>query len=137
MTVRKTLDQMTSDDLDQLHNELDRLRAGEEPGWDPLTEPTPGQWIARWNRATPQERLRVAEAVMRDADTARHCLLMAHEKHAEQQRDQLAAALAEILLVFSPVSSHNGVRIGWTTQHPIHPDDYQRWTSALDSKEQP
>lgn len=53
-----------------------------------------------------------------------------------KQRDQLAAALSEILLVFSPVSSHSGVRIGWTAQHPIHSDDYDRWTNAL-SKETP
>jgi hypothetical protein len=55
---------------------------------------------------------------------------------AAAQRDQLAAALAEILTAFNPVSSHNGVRIGWTAQHPIHPDDMDRWQSAL-PKEQP
>jgi thioesterase domain-containing protein len=52
------------------------------------------------------------------------------------QRDQAATALAEILNAFSPVSSHNGIRIGWTAAHPIHPDDYDRWNAAL-PKEQP
>lgn len=54
-----------------------------------------------------------------------------HAAPAEQQQDHLAGVLAEILLAFHPVSSHNGVRIGWTAPHPIHPDDYQRWTAAL------
>jgi hypothetical protein len=294
MTDRIPLDAMTSDQLDQLHDEIDRLRAGEEPGWDPLTVPTPGQWIARWNRATAAERLDVAQRVIANNDRASRCFEMNHEKRIEQaeellriahdtsnkseteracavqraetaerdagiyrnrlarltdgyaaqfrqldrirdaarlhrqqligtselyaviealdepapgtaatratdgtacaayqppntpqdsglcarcgmydykhtrqaadelgidpvdpvdqyrririelehwqtvivpdikkQRDQLAAALSEILLAFSPVSSHNGVRIGWTAQHPIHPDDYDRWTAAL------
>ncbi|MET8766351.1 DUF6085 family protein [Streptomyces sp. NPDC004658] len=47
------------------------------------------------------------------------------------QRDRATTALGETLAVFSPVSSHNGVRIGWTAAHPIHPDDYDRWTAAL------
>ncbi|MET9012297.1 hypothetical protein ABZX74_15465 [Streptomyces olivaceoviridis] len=47
------------------------------------------------------------------------------------QRDRATAALGEILLAFSPVSSHNGVRIGWTVAHPVHPDDYDRWDAAL------
>ena len=51
--------------------------------------------------------------------------------HGTSRADQLAAVLAEILQAFSPVSSHTGTRIGWTAQHPIHPDDYDRWTAAL------
>lgn len=80
MTDRKTLDQMTSDDLDDLHDELARLRAGEEDGWDPLAAPTPGQWIARWNSLHPSERLQWAQAIIRDADTARHCRFEGHQE---------------------------------------------------------
>jgi len=352
---RPTASTITDTQLDQLHAELDRLRAGEEPGRNPATVPTPGQWIARWNQASAEERLHVAERVIANGEVASRCFQMAHETrldedrhawvavarvrdvlsdmeritgarhwarilrkavdgdepapglaatqatgftpyrpdhipktgspndtlviepyrndrhenvwafrcwgtdtcdgwlsldHSSQEsaerargrhiaeehgqadtlaetdatdanetdwrqraaaagqqaaeltgrlsvarerirlarealvrdgyfrvdeigddiaprlvewlahhretadelarnntalvdcaaragerRDQLAAVLAEILLVFSPVSSHNGVRIGWTAQHPIHPDDYQRWTAALNTKE--
>jgi len=54
---------------------------------------------------------------------------------AHERADQLAAVLAEVLQAFSPVSSHNGIRIGWTAQHPIHPDDYDRWNAVLNGKE--
>lgn len=75
MTVRKTLDQMTSDDLDQLHDE----------------------------------------------------------------RDQLSAALREALAAFSATAHDQpgGTVIGYLAESPIHPDDMQRWRTALDSKEQP
>jgi hypothetical protein len=44
---------------------LDRLRAGEAdtPG-NPYDWPTPAQWIRRWNDATPEMRLAIAEAVI-------------------------------------------------------------------------
>ncbi|MFD1656955.1 hypothetical protein ACFSL4_01570 [Streptomyces caeni] len=65
--------------------ERDQLRAGEEPGWDPLT-PTPGQWIARWNRASAEERLDVAKRVIENAAKASECFLMNHEKRLDEDR---------------------------------------------------
>ncbi|MBL3664550.1 hypothetical protein JL475_00620 [Streptomyces sp. M2CJ-2] len=60
--------------------ELSRLRAGEEPGGDPAVEPTPGQWIARWNQASAEERLRVAQRVLEESARAVRCFLENHEK---------------------------------------------------------
>ncbi|MEU3851755.1 hypothetical protein [Streptomyces sp. NPDC029554] len=176
--------------------ELAQLRAGEEPGYDPLSVPTPGQWIARWNQASPAERLDVAGRIIENQAQAARCFEMNHEARLADERnakaavarvralvagrwgvvdpdlvraaldepapgpaatqatesrctgcghhegegcgcppasrtDRLAAALAEALRAFVPVSSHNGVRIGWTAPHPIHPDDYDRWNAAL------
>jgi hypothetical protein len=86
MTDRHTVDSINSDQLDALYDERDRLRAGEEPGWDPLTVPTPGQWIARFNQASPAERLDAAERIIANAATAGHCFLMAHEKRLDEDR---------------------------------------------------
>lgn len=73
-----------------LEAELARLRAGEEDGYDERVLPTPGQWIARWNQATPEERLLVAAAAMRDGETANRCFFMAHEKRLDEAREAWA-----------------------------------------------
>lgn len=73
--------------------EVDRLRAGEESGWDPLTVPTPGQWIARFNRASAAERLDVAQRVIGYTATAGTCFEMNHVRRLEdEQRAQMALA---------------------------------------------
>lgn len=64
--------------------EVDRLRAGEEPGWDPLVVPTPGQWIARWNGLDPTERLRAAEAHIRVAEIANRCEFQGHTQRLDE-----------------------------------------------------
>lgn len=55
--------------------EVARLRAGEadSPG-DPDTWPTPAEWIRRWNDATPEQRLAMAQAQidLARAAAARH-----------------------------------------------------------------
>ncbi|CAL9667940.1 hypothetical protein SUDANB145_07259 (plasmid) [Streptomyces sp. enrichment culture] len=45
--------------------------------------------------------------------------------------DEVATALFEILSAFSPVSSHTGIRLGWTLPAPIAEADYNRWMAAL------
>jgi hypothetical protein len=55
-----------------------QLHAGEEPYIHENTVATPAQWIWLWNRATPEKRLAVAEAIERDADTARACYFGSH-----------------------------------------------------------
>lgn len=59
--------------------ELERLRAGEEPGWDPYVEPTPGQWIGRWNEATPERRLDMAVQILDGMKRSRACFEADHE----------------------------------------------------------
>ena len=95
MTDRLNVNQINSDQLDQLYDDLGRLRAGEEPGWDPLIVPTPGQWIARFNQASPAERLDAAERIIANAATAGRCFLMAHEKRLDEDR-QAWATLARV-----------------------------------------
>ena len=66
--------------------EVDRLRAGEEPGWDKLTVPTSGQWIASWNQASAAERLDVATRVIENAQKAGECFEMNHVRRLEEDR---------------------------------------------------
>lgn len=109
MTDRVPLDHLTSDQLDALYGQLDRLTAGEEPGWDPLIEPTPGQWIARWNQANPVERLDVAKHVIDNAATASMCLLMDHTKRLDEQR-QAWVQVARVRDVIADMEQITGAR---------------------------
>lgn len=78
------------DRAEEAEAELARLRAGEEPGWDPMVVPTPGQWIARWNKAPTEERLRVAEAHIRNAEIANRCHFEAHRQRLEEDQQAWA-----------------------------------------------
>ncbi|MEV6547994.1 hypothetical protein AB0M57_04700 [Streptomyces sp. NPDC051597] len=59
--------------------ELERLRAGEEPGWNALVESTPGQWIGRWNQASAKERLSMAGQILDGMKRANDCFMADHE----------------------------------------------------------
>lgn len=72
--------------------EVERLRAGEEPGYDPLTVPTPGQWIARWNTASAEERLDVAQRVIANGERASRCREMNHEAQLADYRCRVKQA---------------------------------------------
>ncbi|MET9445330.1 hypothetical protein [Streptomyces sp. NPDC006610] len=78
--------------------EIARLRAGEEPSWDAVSVPTPGQWVARWNAASAEERLEVAQRVIEDSARAARCFEMAHENHIARCRvsADAQAALARV-----------------------------------------
>lgn len=70
-------------ELDALRQEVARLRAGEadQPAAESV-QPTPAQWIRRWNRGTPEQRLAMADQILRNAQAAHHCG-MAHGLRAQ------------------------------------------------------
>jgi hypothetical protein len=70
--------------IETLNAEVARLCAGEEPGWDPLVVPTPGQWIARWNSLDAAQRLDRAKAVIEMAETANRCQFDGHRQRLEE-----------------------------------------------------
>ncbi|MFC8361104.1 hypothetical protein ACFUIY_14675 [Streptomyces griseorubiginosus] len=82
-----------------LAEELARLRAGEDPGHEPGTVPTPGQWIWLWNRATAKQRLEIAAAALSDQAAVEKCLFQNHRwkvAQARALRDSLARVEVEI-----------------------------------------
>ncbi|MFF5445449.1 hypothetical protein [Streptomyces sp. NPDC012888] len=79
------------------------LHAGEEPHLDEHTVPTPAQWIWRWNRATPEQRLEVTERIIAEAERASTCLLMAHEKRLPDAE----AALARVRALATDAMTHH------------------------------
>jgi hypothetical protein len=89
--------------------ELERLGAGEEPGGDPLIEPTPGQWIWQWNRATLEQRLNVVTALQRDSARGRDCFFMDHKKRLGEQRHAWVA-LARVRDVIADMENITGAR---------------------------
>lgn len=55
---------------DSLRAEVERLRAGEAEDDGPANAvPTPGQWVKRFNDATPDERLAAAERAIANSET--------------------------------------------------------------------
>ena len=100
---------MTTDPQTSAEAELARLRAGEEPGGDPHTFPTPGQWIARFNQATPERRLNVVQALLNSADRADRCFFQAHEKRVHSGR-HAEMALAEVRHVIADMEGVTGAR---------------------------
>lgn len=78
---------------EEAEEEVARLHAGEEPGWEPNVVPTPGQWIARWNEASAEERLEVAQRMIEDGARADHCFKMNHETRIVVADKMLAARL--------------------------------------------
>lgn len=55
------------------------LHEGEEPYDDERIVPTPAQWIWQWNRATPEERLSMAELIQTERDRLNRCTWDGHE----------------------------------------------------------
>jgi hypothetical protein len=109
MTDRKTIDQITSNELDHLYNELDRLHAGEEPITDQLAEPTPGEWLWQFNRVTADHRRNVIRALLRDSTRGRDCFLMNHEKRLADER-KAWVIVARIRDVVADMESITGAR---------------------------
>jgi len=109
MTDRKTLDQMTSDELDALYDERDALRAGEEPGGTPLTEPTPGQWLWQFNRVTAEQRLNVITALLRDSSRGRDCFFLGHQMRLDEGRAAWVA-VARVRDVIADMEQITGAR---------------------------
>lgn len=76
----------------QAEAELASLHAGEEPFEDELVTPTPGQWIWRWNRGTPEQRLVWAEHVVAAISNAHRCAVGFHEERVADQRHAIRRA---------------------------------------------
>jgi hypothetical protein len=69
---------------DEALAEVARLRAGEDAtSRDPGCQPTPGQWIRRFNDASTEERLTMARIVLDNSDRAARCFQMDHEGRLE------------------------------------------------------
>jgi hypothetical protein len=79
-----------------LEAQLAALRQDEEPHEDDRVVPTPAQWIWRWNRAAPEQRLQVAEKAIADADHFYQCFMNAWPDRARDAEARLAAARARI-----------------------------------------
>ena len=92
MTDRPTASTITDAQLDALYDEIARLRAGEEPGWDEACYPTPGQWIRRFNQATPQERHDAAKRAIDNSQRANDCVLSNHTERLAQVEELLRIA---------------------------------------------
>lgn len=70
--------------------ELEQLRAGEEPGWSHSIAPTPGQYIARWNQVTPEKRLSMAAEILEGMKRSSECLMSDHEGQIARLRAEAA-----------------------------------------------
>lgn len=139
----------------EVETELARLRAGEESGWEPMTVPTPGQWITHFNRADAAGRLDMAQRVIDCAATASTCFEMNHVRRLEEdqlrrtrielehwqsvivpelrdERDTARTALREVLAAFATVTSPTSGTVMGHQAPPIHPDDMDRWRAALE-----
>ena len=109
MSDRHTADTINDDALDQLYDRLAALHAGEEDGYDPLTVPTPGQWIHEFNRATPARRLEVVAATTEAAEKGRQCFFMGHEKRLADEQHAWVA-LARVRDVIADMERITGAR---------------------------
>lgn len=55
------------------------LLEGEDPSDVPhMAWPTPGQWLYRFNRLSPEKRLEVIELCLNDTENAMQCLIEDH-----------------------------------------------------------
>ncbi|MCP9976469.1 hypothetical protein [Actinomadura madurae] len=109
----RTLVPRMADEIAALRGENARLREGEDATpRDPGCEPTPGQWLHRFNSAAPAQRLTWAKDILRHARDSSRCQfeldhagqiaeLRAHVQHLQRQvhgleqpiRDAALAAL--------------------------------------------
>lgn len=75
---------------------LARFHEGEEPVTDERVEATPGQWIWRWNRATPDHRLQVVRDIKAAAALADRCFQGGHEARLDEQQARLAQLAEDV-----------------------------------------
>jgi len=74
---------------------LAAIHEGEEPYEDKRVVPTPGQWIWRWNRATPAERLSRAQRILADWAQVTHCTWEHSDLLDRADRAEALAGIAE------------------------------------------
>ncbi|MFE2965535.1 hypothetical protein ACFXKC_18015 [Streptomyces sp. NPDC059340] len=93
--------------------ELAAFHAGEEPVTNPAVMHTPAQWIWQWNRATPEKRLQVAEAAMRDGAAAHDCRINGHTERIHDGR-HAEMALNEVRNVVADMAAQGALQwAGW------------------------
>jgi hypothetical protein len=97
-----------------LEQQLARLHEGEEPGADPVFEPTPGQWIHQFNQATAAKRLEVVGQLLDTAWRAWACTMNLHEERIHDGR-HAEMALNEVRHVVADMEATTGARTwaGW------------------------
>lgn len=100
---------------DQAEATLAALRHGEEQPADEYLHPTPAQWLWRWNRATPEQRLDTVGRILSAFETSSRCFIEAHASRAEDGRTAMAAvgrvrALADEL---DATEAHGGLADGY------------------------
>jgi hypothetical protein len=78
-------------ELERLRAEVAWLRAGEDPTMEPVEgmSPTPGQWLAGWNRMPVEQRLERIGVLFAAADAGRRC---EQGVHATLQQELVAMA---------------------------------------------
>jgi hypothetical protein len=83
-------------DRDAKAEALERLYAGEEPFVENLAvTPTPGQFIWKWNRATPEKRLSMAAEILAGMKQANDCFIADHETQIAGLRAEAARPRTE------------------------------------------
>jgi len=112
-------EQMHGEHVDAV-TELARLHEGEETteGHDPAAVHSNGQWLYRFNRAEPAERLQVIEALRTEAARGSNCFLMAHEKRLSEPSQTAVNKAADCAdIVFT---RHRGQAITIDGPAPAH-----------------
>lgn len=87
--------------------QLAQFFEGEEPYTDTSRIPTPAQWIWKWNRATPAQRLQIAEAVLRTSDADQKCFLEDHHAAVDELREA-RVAIARIQQLATELAATTG-----------------------------
>jgi hypothetical protein len=74
------------EEIARLRVDVERLTAGADPTpAEPGAVLTPGQWIARWNAATAEERLEQVRHLQDMADMAGRCFALDHEGRLSEE----------------------------------------------------
>lgn len=88
--LQQEIDAQTRE-IDWLRDELAALHDGEEKPPDERLNPTPAQWLWRWNRATPKQRLDMAGSILQAFDESSRCFMEAHAMRVADGREDRSA----------------------------------------------
>jgi hypothetical protein len=86
---------MGLDQTEQPISEFDGIAEKIGARTDERIEPTPGQWIWHWNRATPEKRLSMASQILDGMKRSNDCLMADHEARLAHLRGELERLNAE------------------------------------------
>lgn len=73
---------------EELRQEVDFLREGEEGGWTPETIPTPGQYLKRLHGLDAEQRLQSLDTLIGAAEVGRQCVMSLHEANLQELRQR-------------------------------------------------